>query len=95
MLLFGVSVGVATTTIYAVAGRPAAAGRARDRLWRDDDRIAPGPGGQPGDRRLHWRNGLRMVFVADVVLLVVVGRVGVEAPACGSTRVAIDAPLDR
>ena len=55
MLLFGVSVGVATTTIYAVAGIVAAAGRARDRLRHHDDGVAAGIGGEPGGRRLHRR----------------------------------------
>ena len=52
----GLSIGMATTTIYSVAGSVAAGRRARDRVRRDDDRFAARAGREPGRRRLHRRH---------------------------------------
>jgi len=73
MLLFGVSVGVATTTIYAVAGSSLPPDAHATGFGIMTTASLMGLAVSPVVAGFIGGTGLRMVFVADVVLLVVVG----------------------
>lgn len=73
MLLFGVSVGVATTTIYAVAGSSLPPDAHATGFGIMTTASLLGLAVSPIVAGFIGGTGLRMVFVADVVLLVVVG----------------------
>ena len=73
MLLFGVSVGVATTTIYAVAGSSLPPDAHATGFGVMTTASLMGLAVSPVVAGFIGGSGLRLVFVADVVLLVVVG----------------------
>jgi len=73
MLLFGVSVGVATTTVYAVAGSSLPPDAHATGFGIMTTASLMGLAVSPVVAGFIGGTGLRMVFVADVVLLVVVG----------------------
>jgi MFS family permease len=73
MLLFGVSVGVATTTIYAVAGSSLPPDAHATGFGIMTTASLLGLAVSPVAAGFIGGTGLRMVFVADVVLLVIVG----------------------
>ena len=73
MLLFGVSVGVATTTIYAVAGSSLPPDAHATGFGIMTTASLMGLAVSPVAAGFIGGSGLRLVFVADVVLLVLVG----------------------
>ena len=73
MLLFGVSVGVSTTTIYAVAGSSLPPDAHATGFGIMTTASLMGLAVSPVVAGFIGGSGLRMVFVADVLLLVVVG----------------------
>ena len=73
MLLFGISVGVATTTIYAVAGSSLPPDAHATGFGVMTTASLLGLAVSPVIAGFIGGTGLRLVFVADVVLLVVVG----------------------
>ena len=83
MLLFGVSVGVATTTIYAVAGSSLPPDAHATGFGIMTTASLLGLAVSPVVAGFIGGTGLRMVFVADVVLLVVVGVLVCVACDCG------------
>jgi MFS family permease len=73
MLLFGVSVGVATTTVYAVAGSALPADAHATGFGIMTTASLMGLAVSPVVAGFIGGSGLRLVFVADVLLLVIVG----------------------
>ena len=73
MLLFGVSVGVATTTIYAVAGSSLPPDAHATGFGIMTTASLMGLAVSPVVAGFIGGSGLRLVFVADVMLLVLVG----------------------
>ena len=73
MLLFGVSVGVATTTIYAVAGSSLPPDAHATGFGIMTTASLMGLAVSPVVAGFIGGSGLRLVFVADVLLLVLVG----------------------
>jgi MFS family permease len=73
MLLFGISIGFATTTIYATAGAALPADAHATGFGVMTTASLMGLAISPVIAGFISGTGLRMVFVADVVLLIVVG----------------------
>ena len=66
----GAAIGVGMTAAYTAGGALLPADAHATGFGADDDRVAHRPGRQPDRRRLHQRTGLRIVFEADIVLMV-------------------------